>query len=71
MDSQVCITFGVVDPPFTYRMVDNMKFITNLKFGAVNHLIDKKRVANTKIIKNRVNTKFNTNLTVQVVLFKI
>ena len=52
-------------------MVDNMKFITNLKFGAVNHLIDKKRVANTKIIKNRVNTKFNTNLTVQVVLFKI
>ena len=30
-------------------MVDHTKFNTNMKFGVVNHFIDKKRVNNTKL----------------------
>ena len=64
LDGQVCIKFGFVDPLLTYEQQ------TNLKFGIVDHFIDKKRVVNTKINKNRVeNTKFNINVTVQAVCY--
>jgi hypothetical protein len=41
-----------------------------LKSGVVNHLMDKKKVDNTKTNKKRVNnTNFKTNLTVQAVCY--
>ena len=40
-------------------MVDNTKFNTNLKYGVVDHFVDKKMVDNTKISNKRIeNTKF-------------
>ena len=60
MDCQVCHKFGVVDPLFTYKMVNTTKFNTNLKVGVVHHIMDKKRVENTLINKKRVkNTKIS------------
>ena len=68
MNGQVCMKLNVVDPLFTYKMVDSTKFDTNLKFGVVGNFIGKKRLVSTKINKKRMyNTKFCTNLTVLAV----
>ena len=52
LDSQICIKLGVVQPVFITKVVDNSKFITNLKFDAVNHFIYIKRgLTAPKLIK--------------------
>ena len=62
MAGHVCLTVDVVDPLFTYKMIEN-------KLGNVNNFIDKKWAKNAKINKKRVNnTKFKTILTIQRVL---
>ena len=47
------IKFGVVDPPFTYKMVDNSKFNIKLKFGVVNDFIDNKPEKSFRLISSR------------------
>ena len=38
-----CLKFGVVDfVDFKFEMVDNTKFNSNLRFGVVDHFMDKK-----------------------------
>ena len=53
------ISFGVADPLFIHKIVENTKFqVFILKCGVFDHFMGKKRVDNTK---------FKTNLTVQAV----
>ena len=52
LDGQVCIKLGDFDLLlFIFKMIDNTKFITNLKIGIVDHLVDKKRLTAPKLIK--------------------
>ena len=52
LDSQVCLKFGVVGPLFTYKMADNTKLNTNLKFGVVSIISIGKSFFSTRRVYN-------------------